>query len=227
MEFNSIFFLNFVLSLLIFYIPGQIFNYLFFPKLAKKIHISVGIGLALWALQSYCLNYLGFRWLSWFYVGVNLFLFLKLFKKIGFSIKGFRLDKLLFFIVIFGTLFQMMVIFPSGFKNAKGIWFYHINAFDGIYYLSLDNNLVKSFPPSEPGFAGEPVIHFNYFANLVIADMNRMFKLPLILLQFQALPLIFSIVFGLLAYDLGLIFSGKKYVGRLFSSNNKDDFFLS
>jgi hypothetical protein len=83
--------------------------------------------------------------------------------------------------------------------------------------LGLDKNLVTNIPPFEPGFSGHTLINYYYFSNLAIADVGRMFELPLILLQFQAFPLMTTILFGLLTYELGLQLGKNKNVGRMFS----------
>ncbi len=221
MEVNLIFFgylcISLIVSFLVFYIPGRVVSSGFFPKLAESIYLSLGVGLSLWALQGYFFAILGLRNLTWAYLIVSTYLFLRLKKKINFSFSSFKSNKVLFLIIVSGVLIQNLAVFPSGLKNSLGIRFYDINAFDGIYHLTLSKNLVTSFPAQEPGFWGHSLINYHYFSNLVIADVARLFQLPVSLLQFQVFPLLLSALLGLLAYEVGRQFAGNKNAGKIFA----------
>ena len=198
MEVNFTFFALIILSLavfaLIFYVPGSTLLSLFFPKFKQNISVSFGVGLAFWALASYFLASLGLRQLLWLYLGIFAFLYFKRRPKVPDIGEVIRKNKLLFLVIGLGVFFQVLSVAPSGIKDNGGIKFYHVNGYDGIYYLALDKNLVSTFPPDEPGFSGNKLINYHFFSNLVTSDVSRMFGLPAILLHFQALPLALSLL---------------------------------
>lgn len=220
MEINLAFFAYFVLSFLVFflafYIPGRLVCSHWFPKINGKIPLSFAIGIALWSIQSYFLNFVGARDLVWIYFLSGIVLFFATREKVNLSCFP-KIDKVLLVTITLGVLFQVTAVFPSGLKDSQGIWFYHINAYDGLYYLGLVKALVANFPPIEPGFSGHVVINYHYFSDLVLADIVRMFKLPPTQLQFQTFPLLISVLLGFLAYTLGIAFTGSKNAGRIFT----------
>lgn len=220
MEVNFTFFeylfFSLIISFLVFYIPGKVVCSRFFPKW-DNTSLSLGVGLSLWALQGYFFGVIGARLLTWVYLAVSTYLFLRLKKKINFSLSFFKSNKILFLIIFFGVLIQNLAVFPSGLKDSLGIRFYDINAYDGIYYLALSKNLVTNFPPAEPGFWGHNLINYHYFSNLVVADIARLFQLPVSLLQFQVFPLLLSALLGFLAYEVGKEFTGNKNAGKIFA----------
>jgi len=211
------FFVLVVLSLgvfaLVFYAPGSKLHSLFFPKFKQNIPVSFAVGLSTWALASYFLSYIGLRQLLWVYLGIFVFLYLKKRPKLPDIGRAIRGNKLLFIVIGLGVIFQVLSVAPSGIKDKEGVKFYHVNGYDGIYYLALDENLVSTFPPNEPGLSGKKLINYHFFSNLVTSDVSRMFGIPATLLHFQAFPLVLSFILGLLAYQVGLGLSKSKIGG--------------
>src|SRR3989304_1163924 len=221
MEVNFTFFALIAFSLvvftLMFYVPGSVLLNLFLPKSKAGTAVCFGVGIAAWALISYLLSYLGLRQFTWLYLIVALLAYIKIRPRFPDIKSFFKTHKLPIFIILFGCFFQLLAVFPSGIKSSEGIWFYHINAYDGLYHLGLVKSLIRSFPPIEPGLSGELVVNYHYFSNLIMADISRMFGIPASLLVFQAFPILTSALYGLLAYKVGESFTFSKKGGLIFA----------
>ncbi len=221
MEVNFTFFaliaFSIAVSSLMFYVPGSVLLSFALPKLKAGAAVPFGVGIAVWALVSYFLSYLGLRQFTWLYLGVFFLIYIKIRPQLPDFKSFFKTHKLLILLIALGCFFQLLAIFPSGIKSNEGIWFYHINAYDGMYHLGLVKSLIRSFPPIEPGLSGELVVNYHYFSNLVMADASRMFAIPASLLVFQAFPILTSIFYGLLAYKVGESFTSSKKGGLIFT----------
>jgi hypothetical protein len=217
LAFFGVLFISLVIVFLVLYVPGKVICSSFFPKIANKIALSLGVGLGMWALQGYFFGLIHVRFLTWIYLVVSCYLFYKTRPKFKFSLSFLKTNKLLLAIIFFGAIVQNLAVFPSALADSRGIRFYDINAYDGIYYLTLTKNLITNFPPHEPGFSGHQVINYHYFSNLAVADVARLFPLPISLLQFQVFPLLLSLLLGLLVYQLGKDFTGSDTAGKIFA----------
>lgn len=204
-----------LIFIVIFYIPGNIILHKFSRHLSSNLFLCFGVGIAVWALQSYFSGLIGIRWFPWFYILLCLLIFVR-----GKTNKvpdlSFIHDHRLLIIVLLGSLLQLITVITSGVRTADGIWFFNVNLRDGIYYLTLANNLANRVPPFEPGFSGQQLINYHYLANLIISDVHRMFAISLIELQFFIFPLFLAVVLGFLVYIFGKIFT-KFAVGGILS----------
>ncbi len=211
-------FVYFCLAIFIsFYIPGKF--------LVKKLHvssfqsivISLIVGTVMWSFQGFIFGYLNLRILTYLYIGVFLFFELKNVTKesIFKSIKNFRkikVDKIILLTLVFGIIIQLSTIWFFGLKNDNGLILCCGDASDNLYHISLTNQLIQKIPPFEPGMFGVTVQNYHYFSNLVIAELSRVFNLPLLYTQFQYSSLFISMMLGLSALTFAqLLGIGKNY----------------
>lgn len=198
-----------------FYIPGNFF--LKENKLTsfQRTILSIIIGLALWGWQGFVFGFLQIRWMTYIYLLVFFILWvrteepkqiLETFKNFKFKYKP---DLPLILLVAIGTLLQMLGVFFLGILTSKGMYFC-CSVNDSLYHIALTNQLVKEFPPTEPGMAGIIVHNYHYLSNLVSADLIRIFYLPLIATQFQYFVFVLSLLIGLTAIVFGQILNMKK-----------------
>jgi len=190
----------FVVFFVVFFIPGSVILKRFKFSLFQHIVLSSVVGITLWALQAFIFGFLGFRNFSYIYLILFILIWIRingdLVKRNKWKINPQKLDYLTFLILIIGSIVQFYPIFFNGLEYSSGVYFCCAGK-DGLYHISLTNELIKRFPPYEPAMFGEIVRNYHYLANLVLAEMIRVFKLPLIYLQMQYFPLILSFLIGL------------------------------
>lgn len=206
---------------LAFFVPGNLVLSRIKLSGFSKVILSPIVGLVLWIYQGFIFGFLGVRWVSYFYLlfaftawvffygqkitKLNLFL-----KKVWFKLKQ---DKILVLIIAIGSLVQILTtVWFAGYKTAQGFNFCCL-WFDSFYNLALTNSLVVHFPPFEPGMEGVVVHNYHYLSNLAIADLIRVFKLPLIQSSYQYMSLAVSLWLGLSA----LAFARELKIGRAFN----------
>ncbi len=218
--FSYQFFFNLIIFLLgflvTFFIPGfVVLSKIKLKDTTSKLLTSPFLGIALWGLINYLFAWLKLRNLVYLYLLIFLILFIKQLKiknlKINFA--GLKKNKLLIFIIILGSLVELSTVFFSGLMTSKGIIFYWLNAFDGVFHISLINELIKNFPPLQPGAAGLPVTNYHYWSNMVMADFIRVWQTPITHTFFQYFPLVLSFLMGLVFYKLTKLLSNSKTAG--------------
>lgn len=211
---NVLFIPVFVLAVvLVFYIPGKVAlkDLLNKRSAIESVTIAIIIGMVFWGLQGIILGYLNMRYLSYFYIFMFLVFFLKKKTKNSKSpkVSALHLTKLIksniLFLIIFviGIFGQIQQFFISGFIFSDGIHMFTGSSDDAFWHTALINQLVSNFPPVEPGLSGELVKNYHYISNLIIADLIRVFHLPLMPTQYQFVYFFLSLLIGLAAFTLG------------------------
>lgn len=205
---NLFFWLNFLYFIVAiffaFYLPGNFFISRYKLTGYQKTILSFLVGMVLWGWQGYVLGYLGIRWLSYAYL---LFFFLAWIKNlksdkylVGKYISSIkRIDFWLAIIIIFGTLSQLSSVWFSGVLTEKGLYFCCGSIMDNILHIAITDQIAKNFPPFEPGMYPNLLQNYHYWSSLVIGELVRVFRLPLIPTIFQYMSLFISLFLGLSA----------------------------
>jgi hypothetical protein len=196
-------FLYFIFAIITaFFIPGHLFVRKLKLDLLSEITLSFITGFVLWSLLGFVLGYTHLRNLFYPYLFVNFVLWIKqkhyLFLKPPFPL---HIDFRITIIIIAGVLIQLSSIWANGIKMEDGIYFC-CGIPDTLTHLSLIQELVVRMPPDEPGFANIPLYNYHYLTNLAVADLVRIFRLPLVATQYQYLTVIWSILLGFGALTL-------------------------
>lgn len=206
---------------LVFYIPGNILLKRYHLSFFQKFVLGIIIGMILWGWQGIIFGYLGFRWLSYVYILSGFFYWLyinknKLSVKHAFKMKLEKVDLIIVAIILLGTFIQLSAVWFTGFKTDQGLYICCGNTDDSLFHLALTNQLVKNFPPFQPGMYKVIVHNYHYLSNFIIAEMVRVFYLPLIPVQFQYSTILLSLLLGLTAIVFGQIFKlSKGYIAWL------------
>lgn len=206
----------FIAVLLAFFIPGQILVSKLKVSFFCQIVLSFMVGLVCWAWQGFIFGYLGIRFLSYLYLLVCLIFWLKkIFPQFKKNLSGikFQPDYWLVLLIVLGVFGQLSAVWFNGLYTAKGLEFFNGNFADNFWHISLTSELVRNFPPAEPGMAGVRLINYHYWSNMLVADLIRVFQLPL-------LPTIFNYFSFFAALFLGLvlvIFSRVNNLGKTFT----------
>lgn len=194
------------------FIPGLIIlNQLVISKTIKFFMAPV-LGISLWAIQGYFFGWLNIRWLSYFYLISFGILFIKFFFQIWPLKLKLDLPKPVWAIFLLGMVMQLVPILGSGWRSSAGLRYYFVNIFDGLFHLSLQRSIIDHVPPFQPGAAGLLVTNYHYLADLVIAELARIWFLPLNHIYFHYLPIFMSFWLG-----FGLILLLKNWSDKIWT----------
>lgn len=172
----------------------------------QKIFLSNTVGFVELTLFFYIFSLVNLRPLILLYLLINIYLFIKFklflhfFKNLP-QIKN-KFSILLTILIIGGTIFQILPVFQSGINFNYGIGLWGPNTHDGMWHVSLINQLLKSVPPQNPIFAGVVLKNYHYFYDLLIAAANYLTNLSILDLVFRFFPVVFSASLGIGSYFL-------------------------
>lgn len=217
--FFFVYFLYFAASIFFaFFIPGDVFIKRIKITIFQRVILGTIFGVVLWVWQGLIFGYLGQRQLSYLYLLIFFIYWITINKKIfkARNIKKiifFRIDIFLFLLIFLGVFLQLSTIWFNGAYIKEGLFFCCGNTNDNIFHLALINQLIKQFPPNEPGMNGIIVQNYHYWGNLVVAEIIRVFGIPIIQAQAQYFSFLVSLLLGL----TGIVFFqllglGKKFV---------------
>ncbi len=218
--FNLSFWLYFLLFgvaiIFAFFIPGDLILAKLRLSFFQRLVLGTLIGMVFWGWQGFIFGYLGVRWLSYIYLIVSFFFWIKIclakLRKLRFK----EFDPILAIIITIGVLIQLSTIWFTGVLLSKGLYFCCGNLSDSILHIALTNHVVKQIPPYEPGMFGLVVQNYHYWGNLVAGELIRVFRLPLIYTQNQYFGFFISLFLGLSAVVFGqLVKLGRTFIAWL------------
>lgn len=198
---------------LAFYVPGRVILGKSAKNFSKDVFtqviICLGIGLVAWAYQGVIFGYVQLRSLSYIYVIVFFFIWVrnfrkewgrKLFTKSRTIVQKNVLILAIFILGIFGQNQQFVI---TAFEFSDGIRGFTGSIDDTMWHTGLIESLTRTFPPIEPGMHGVVVHNYHYWSNMVIAELIRVFHLPLFSTQYLFFGIFISFLLGSLAYVFG------------------------
>ncbi len=201
-----------------FFIPGDLLLRKQSLSLFQRFVLGIILGIVLWGWQGFIFGYLHTRWLSYVYLLAAFLLWLraslqdKTFNRISIE-KLKKIDLLLIAIIFLGAIIQLSAVWFTGILYSDGLYFCCSNIADSILHIALTNQVVKQIPPYEPGMFGVVVQNYHYWGNIVVGELVRVFKLPLITTQYQYFTLFVSLLLGLSA----IVFSQVAHLGKSYS----------
>jgi len=105
-------------------------------------------------------------------------------------------------VFILGIAGQMAVISPSGvFKNGDLV-FWSAHGHDGAWHIALMEEIKKGWPFQNPIFAGEKLINYHFFSDILPAIVGKYLPISNFNLYFRIFPLFYSLFLGASAYFL-------------------------
>lgn len=107
-------------------------------------------------------------------------------------------------LIILGSVLLSTTMFRSGLKYDFGFGFWGPNGHDGIWHLSLINQLKQNIPPQNPIFSGSILNNYHWGFDLFVAILSKLTTINSSILYFQILPIVFAILIGFLSYKLVL-----------------------
>lgn len=193
----------FLIVILCIYFPGRLI-------LGKKKEIdkqesfflSLVIGIAIIIFQTVIFGLFKIRFLSLFIILILSILGIrKYFKSFTEEIKIIFKNKLLILIIILGILIQGFINFPSGWQYKDGINFWSSQGHDGLWHVSLMEEIKTTFPPTNPLYAGHPLQNYHYTSDIFMGEFYRLFPFFSSLdLYFRFYPILFSFLISFGVY---------------------------
>lgn len=104
-------------------------------------------------------------------------------------------------IILIGTLTLSLTMIRSGVQYDFGLGFWGPNGHDGIWHLSLINQLQQNVPPLNPVFSGTILNNYHWGFDLLAAFLGKLFNNNSFV-YFQFLPLLFGLILGCLSFLL-------------------------
>jgi hypothetical protein len=114
----------------------------------------------------------------------------------------FKKQKIIsFLIIIIGTFVLALTMIRSGLNYDFGTGFWGPNGHDGIWHLSLINQLQKSVPPQNPVFSGTILTNYHWGFDLFAALFGKIINNNSFA-YFQLLPILLGLMIGVFSYRL-------------------------
>lgn len=179
-----------------------VFIFLMLPGLviSKRLLISIPLGISLFTLVSFISGLAHLDILVWILPVVSLAVLIKNRPQL-LLIPKFNIFSLAPVVLIFlGSISWLLTTVKSGMNYNFGLGFWGPNGHDGIWHLSLIQELQKNIPPNNPIYSGEKLENYHYFFDLLIAKTELLFNISSVDLLFRFYPLLISILIGLLMY---------------------------
>ena len=211
--FNLLVFLLFLLPTI--YVPGYLLLKRLGIKLTnlERISLSLSIGIVFFTFISFVFSHLHLRFLV-FPIFLLIFIYFLLryrFKRKEIR-KIWRPELLPALVIGFASLVQFALMYKSGTLYQGGLAFWGVHGYDGIWHVSLVQELARYFPPQNPGFAGEALKNYHFLTDLFIAQFHNFSRIPILDLYFRFVPLLLTALLNVLIFIFVRAWSKSKKV---------------
>lgn len=126
--------------------------------------------------------------------------FVKIIKSIKIKLNFLTIATFLVFAL--GIAGQMAIISPSGvFKNGD-LLFWSAHGHDGAWHIALMEEIKRGWPFQNPSFAGERLLNYHFFSDILPAIFSKYTPLTNLDLYFRIFPFFYSLFLGASAYFL-------------------------
>lgn len=181
------------------------------------IVLAFSLGLVIFVGVAVFLGLLNLRWLLLpFFLAAGFYSLIKYKEKLFVPWGIFIRCKTLVLLIILGILVQGFINFPSGFHYSEGLLFWSSQGHDGLWHVSLMEEIRKNFPPQNPIFSGEKLYNYHFLVDVLMGEIYRIFPFFSSLdLYFRFFPIIFSFLFGLGVFSFVKRWQESQAVGYL------------
>lgn len=121
----------------------------------------------------------------------------------------FSENKLIFWLILLGTIAWSLTMVKSGIVYSYGMGFWGPNGHDGVWHIALSKGLVKG-SWQMPIFAGEAIKNYHIGFDLILAVLHKLTFIPVNVLYFQILPPILALFIGIYSYKFILAWTKDK-----------------
>lgn len=186
----------------------------------ESLTLATVIGLVTTSLLSYLLFVINLPWLILPLLLIINFLY---FKNLPTRLAGgptswmvsFKRSQLIIFlfVLIIGVVGQLLVIAPSGRYHNGDLIFYSAHGHDSAWHIALMEELNKGYPLQNPVLAGERLVNYHFFSDIIPAAFSYYLPLSPFDLYFRFFPLLYSLLFGGISYLIGRKLGGTFQTG--------------
>ena len=167
------------LALLVFYVPGRVLIGNKDKDLddLEIVALSMTTGVILFVLSAIFLGLLNLRFLSLIILLVILVFALRRYRGRLFKpLRAVFTNKILLVLLFLGILIQGFINFPSGFWYKEGIHFWSSQGHDGLWHVSLMEEIKRNFPPGNPLYPGHGMQNYHYASDILMGEFYRLFS---------------------------------------------------
>ena len=118
-------------------------------------------------------------------------------------------------LILAGVIFQNPAMIKTGGTYDSGVGYWGPLARDGVWHEALVGQILRSFPPDNPGLAGLKLTNYHYFYDLVVAGATLITGIAPSFFIYRFFPVVFSVLLGLLTYLLAWRLFKSKLVSLL------------
>lgn len=126
------------------------------------------------------------------------------------SIKFDKVTVLTIIVFVVGILGQLAIISPSGIFSQGNLLFWSANGHDGAWHIALMEEIKRGWPFQNPVFAGEKLVNYHFFSDMLPALISKYFPISNLDLYFRIFPIIYSLFLGASAYFLTKRLTGNR-----------------
>ena len=106
-------------------------------------------------------------------------------------------------LLFLGVVVQGFINFPSGYKYNGSLLFWSSHGHDGLWHVSLLEEIKKSLPLENPLLVGNKLYNYHYLSDVIFGEFGRIFSFFASLdLYFRFFPVVLSLLIGLGSYNL-------------------------
>lgn len=200
-----LFLLYFWISIsLAWYIPGSVFLKNLKIPVVPHTTLSFLVGLVAWSWQGWIFGYLDMRWASYCYILVFVTLYLIQRKKTQRSDRkrGIGFHAITILLIGLGVVLQQTYVWHTAVRTDTGLSFCCTLPINPVGQLALTNEIIRKIPPDQPGLSGQRLTNYHHWLNIAVAELVRVFRLPLLYTSSHYIPLFTSIFLGLSAITM-------------------------
>ncbi len=106
-------------------------------------------------------------------------------------------------VFLLGVVGQLAIISPSGLSFNQNLVFWSSHGHDGPWHIALMEEIKKGYPFQNPVFAGERLVNYHFFSDLIPAFFSKFLFFSNLDLYFRFFPLLYSLLFGAISFMLG------------------------
>ena len=118
-------------------------------------------------------------------------------------------------LILTGVIFQNPAMIKTGGTYDSGVGYWGPLARDGVWHEALVGQILRSFPPDNPGLAGLKLTNYHYFYDLSVAGATLITGIAPSFFIYRFFPIVFSVLLGLLTYLLAWRLFKSKLVSLL------------
>lgn len=172
----------------------------------EKLFLSIIFGIALVILETVITGLLKIRFLSLpIIASLSIFGLIKYHQDFLNSLSVLFKSKLLVFMILLSIFILGMMNFPSGIKYTDGLDFFSSQGHDGLWHVSLMEEIKVAFPPSQPLYAGHPLMNYHFISDIFMGEFYRLFPFFTALdLYFRFYPILFAFLISFGVYNFVL-----------------------